>query len=186
MKFYKYIYLAVVLLSAASCKKFLDVTPDNTGTLEYAFRNRNEAENYLFSCYATLQVLSDVSRSAGFTASSEIYYPNDLTSDQINKTGFNLIRGTQTASNPGLNFWDGENNGLAMFQSLRRCNIMLENIDAPLDLSATEKKRWIAETKFLKAYYHYYLFKMYGPIPLIKTNLPITSSAEEVRIKRDP
>ncbi|MCW3107958.1 MAG: RagB/SusD family nutrient uptake outer membrane protein, partial [Segetibacter sp.] len=42
------------------------------------------------------------------------------------------------------------------------------------------------ETKFLKAYYHYYLFKMYGPIPLIKTNLPITSSAEEVRIKRDP
>ena len=186
MKFYKYIYAAVLVLSAVSCKKYLDVTPDNTGTLEYAFRNRNEAENYLFSCYATLQVMADVSRNAGFTTSSEIYYPNDLTSDHINKTAFNLIRGTQSTANPGLNFWDGENNGLAIFQSLRRCNIMLENIDAPPDLSAFEKKRWIAETKFLKAYYHYYLFRMYGPIPLIRTNLPITSSADEVKVKREP
>ncbi|PIH03777.1 hypothetical protein CS542_02000 [Pedobacter sp. IW39] len=49
-----------------------------------------------------------------------------------------------------------------MFRSIRICNIMLENIDKPIDLSASEKKRWIAETKFLKAYYHYTLFRMYG------------------------
>jgi hypothetical protein len=39
---------------------------------------------------------------------------------------------------------------------------MLENIDKPVDLTAGEKKRWIAEIKFLKAYYHFVLFRLYG------------------------
>jgi hypothetical protein len=63
---------------------------------------------------------------------------------------------------------------------------MLENIDKPADLSPQEKKRWIAEVKFLKAYYHFVLFRLYGPIPIININLPINSSTEEVRVKRQP
>jgi starch-binding outer membrane protein, SusD/RagB family len=186
MKFiYKYFLVAVLLVSGLSCKKYLDVVPDNVGTLEYAFRNRNEAENYLFSCYAYLQRLSDVTSNGGFTTSSEIIYPNDLTSDAINKTGFNLITGTQNAASPGLNAWDGENNSYSLWRSIRICNTMLENIDQPIDLSATEKKRWIAEVKFLKAYYHYFLFRMYGPIPIIRTNAGINASTDEVRVKRE-
>lgn len=174
----------VVLLLGASCKKYLDVAPDNTGTLEYAFRNRNEAENYLFTCYATLQQFADAPSNAGFTTSSEIIYPNNLTKHPIDETGFALLRGTQNSNNPGLNYWDGENNGKAIFRSIRRCNTMLEDIDKPVDLSSGEKKRWIAEVKFLKAYYHYYLARMYGPIPLIKTNLDITASTDEIKVKR--
>jgi hypothetical protein len=52
-------------------QKYLDVPPDNTGTLEYAFRNRNEAENYLFTCYATLQQLYDATANPGFVTSAE-------------------------------------------------------------------------------------------------------------------
>ena len=182
--YYKLIFLTLTCLFCCSCKKYLDVTPDNVGTLDYTFRNRNEAENYLFSCYSTLQQLSDVSRNAGFTGSSEIIHPNNLSTEVINLSGFNLIRGTQTSGSPGLNFWDGQNNGIALFAALRRCNIMLENIDKPIDLGAPEKKRWIAEVKFLKAYYHYYLIRLYGPVPLIKVNLPINASAQEAKIKR--
>jgi hypothetical protein len=61
---------------------------------------------------------------------------------------------------------------------------MLENINEPADLSATEKARWIAEVKFLKAYYHYYLFRLYGPIPIVDVNLPVEASPAEVRVKR--
>ncbi|MDB5121812.1 MAG: RagB/SusD family nutrient uptake outer membrane protein [Sphingobacteriales bacterium] len=186
MKFYyKYICLVALVLSSVSCKKYLDVTPDNLGTLEYAFRNRNEAENYLFSCYAYMQRMSDVATNPGFTISSEIIYPDNLTNYQgFNTTGFNLIKGRQSSASPGLNIWDGENGSYSLFRSIRLCNILLENIDQPIDLSSSEKQRWIAEAKFLKAYYHYCLFRMYGPIPLIKVNLPIVSSTEEVRVKR--
>ncbi|MEO7212612.1 RagB/SusD family nutrient uptake outer membrane protein [Mucilaginibacter sp.] len=185
-KISKFVCVIVVLLLGGSCKKYLDVAPDNTGTLEYAFRNRNEAENYLFTCYATLQQLYDATANAGFTTSGEIVYPNNLTKHPLDETGFALLRGTQNSNNPGLNFWDGQNHGQAIFRSIRRCNIMLENIDKPTDLSVTEKKRWIAEVKFLKAYYHYYLLRLYGPIPLIKTNLDITASTEEIKVKRAP
>ncbi len=187
-RFVKIIMMVLVLTSFTSCKKYLDVTPDNVGTLEYAFRNRNEAENYLFSCYAYLQRLSDVARNPGFTTSSELIYPNNLTDFlNFNRTGFNLITGTQNAASPGLNVWvgDGDNEISCLFRSIRICNIMLENIDKPVDLSQSEKTRWIGEVKFLKAYYHYYLFRMYGPIPITDVNLPITSTPEEVRVKRD-
>ncbi|MDB5015085.1 MAG: RagB/SusD family nutrient uptake outer membrane protein, partial [Daejeonella sp.] len=185
--YYKYICMIVVILSSISCKKYLDVTPDNVGTIEYAFRNRNEAENYLFTCYAYSQRLNDVSTNPAFTTSSEIIYPNNLSNYLgYNTTGFNLLRGQQTASNPGLNAWDGQNGSYSMYRSIRLCNTMLENIDKPIDLSDSEKKRWIAEVKFLKAYYHFYLMRMYGPIPLIKENLAINSSTDEVRVKRAP
>ncbi|MDB5129114.1 MAG: RagB/SusD family nutrient uptake outer membrane protein, partial [Mucilaginibacter sp.] len=45
---YRSICLAVLCMLSISCKKYLDVTPDNVGTIDYAFRNRNEAENFLF------------------------------------------------------------------------------------------------------------------------------------------
>ncbi|MEJ2883277.1 RagB/SusD family nutrient uptake outer membrane protein [Pedobacter sp. GR22-6] len=183
----KILYIAVMALSMLSCKKYLNVTPDNVGTIDYAFRNRNEAENYLFGCYNTLQQLQNPWFDAAFTTSGEIVFPNNLRDNQgVNPVGFNMLRGVQTTGNPGLNYWDGLEGGQAMFQAIRRCNIMLENIDKPIDLGESEKKRWIAEAKFLKAYYHFYLFRMYGPIPITDKNLPITSSPEEVKVKRAP
>ncbi|WP_091217327.1 RagB/SusD family nutrient uptake outer membrane protein [Mucilaginibacter gossypiicola] len=182
--YYKIVMLAALVTMGQSCKKYLDITPDNVATIDYTFRNRNEAEDYLFTCYSTMQHLNDVVNNPGFVYSSEIVYPNTLNDHYFNEAGFNLIRGLQSNSNVSLNYWDGANGGQAIFQALRRCNIMLENIDKPIDLSASEKKRWIAETKFLKAYYHYYLIRMYGPMLLIKENFPINASAEEVKRKR--
>jgi hypothetical protein len=185
--YYKYICMAVLAISCASCKKYLDVTPDNVGTIDYAFRNRNEAENYLFSCYATLQKLVPLENNVGFVTSAEVVFPNNVTDFRgLDPVGFNLIRGTQNTGNVGLNFWDGSAGGQAMFKALRLCNTMLENIDKPIDLTLDEKKRWIAEVKFLKAYYHYYLFRLYGPIPITDVNLPINSSEEHVKVKRAP
>lgn len=177
---------ALIAISGSSCKKYLDVTPNNVGTLDYAFRNRNEAENYLFTCYHSLQLLNDAARNPGFTTSSELIYPLDLLSHPLDETGFAIISGTQNSGSPGLNFWDGTNNGIGMFKAIRKCNTMLENIDKPGDLSESEKKRWIAETKFLKAYYNYYLLRLYGPIPIMDKNFDVEASPDEVKVKRAP
>lgn len=179
------ILLGVCGLSLFSCKKYLDIVPDNVGTLDYAFRNKNEAENYLFACYSTMQRQYNVVVNPGFTLAAEVLYPTDPNGfGALNEACFSLIKGIQTPSNPLINYWDGEGGAEPMFQAIRRCNIMLENIDKPIDLDAQTKSRWLGELKFLKAYYHYFLLRMYGPIPLIKQNLPINVSAEEAKIKR--
>jgi len=179
MKKLYYHLVSLVLFSSLllSCNKYLDIVPDNVGTLDYAFRNRNEAENYLFGCYSTLQHFSNIIYNPGFTTSAEIVYPI-LETQYFNSSGFNLIRGTQSTSNPVLAEWSN------LYTAIRRCNIMLENIDQPIDLRDDEKSRWIAETKFLKAYYHYYLIRTYGPIILIKENNPVDADIEQTKRKR--
>ena len=74
-----------------------------------------------------------------------------------------------------------------MFIGLRDCNIFLERMNGVIPgLNEFEKEQWIAEVKFLKAYYHYWLLRMYGPIPIIRENLPVSASVEEVQVKREP
>jgi len=97
-----------------------------------------------------------------------------------------IARGFQNIVEPKLNFWIGHEGGNALFQAIRDCNIFLDNIDRVKDLDEIERKRWKAEVKFLKAYYHYYLLRMYGPIPLVKDNLPISAGVDEVKVKRQP
>ena len=49
----------------------------------------------------------------------------------------------------------------------------------------SEKNRWIGEVEFLKAYYHFYLIRMYGPIPIMDRYVPVSSSTEEMHPYRE-
>jgi hypothetical protein len=100
-------------------------------------------------------------------------------------TGY-VARGFQNANLPYLNFWDGERGGKKMFVAIRDCNIFLENIHLPPDLPEYERITWMAEVKFLKAYYHFYLMHLYGPIPIVKESMPVSAPPEEVRVYREP
>ena len=189
MKAAIYISIFIVLLSVGSCKKYLDVTPDNVATLNSAFSNANEAQAYLFGCYSSLQSLSDVTRNPGFTASGEVIFPINLPSNASltsggQDAGFNLVRGLQNADNPLINYWDGYNQGLNLWQTIRKCNTFLANINTPPDLPKYEKTRWVAEANFLKAYYHYWLIRMYGPIPIEDVALPVDATETQVREKQ--
>jgi hypothetical protein len=185
--FIKIILTSVPILLASSCKKYLDVTPDDVATLSSSFSNANETEAYLFGCYSNMQNLADVRHNAGFTTSGEIIFPvnlNDRTTlgGAGGDAGFTILQGLQNAANPLLNYWDGYNMGLNLWQSIRLCNTFLANVNTPLDLPLYEKTRWIAEAKFLKAYYHYWLIRMYGPIPIEDVALPVNATTDQVRV----
>src|SRR5690606_36596558 len=95
-----------------------------------------------------------------------------------------IALGHQRIVNPYMNFWEGSLGGKPLYNGIRDCNIFLDNIDVVPDMDETEKRQWIAEVKFLKAYYHYWLFRMYGPIPLYKSDIPISASVTEVQTSR--
>lgn len=91
------ILLAVISGMTLSCKKYLDVTPDNVATIDYAFRNRNEAENYLLPVILQYRIWGHPIKMVLFTTSGEIYFPNTLTEATLGsrdaEQGFHLIRG---------------------------------------------------------------------------------------------
>jgi hypothetical protein len=189
---YKILLVSALLLSGTSCKKYLDVTPDDVATLNSSFANANETQSYLVgNCYSIMQRLADVVRNPGFTASGEVIIPTDLPANQSlpgngQDAGFNLMRGFQNAQNPLMNYWDAYNQGLNIWQAIRFCNTFLDNVNTAPDLTPDLKVRWIAEAKFLKAYYHYWLIRMYGAIPIADVALPVNAPSDQVRQKQQP
>ncbi|QEC53050.1 putative outer membrane starch-binding protein [Anseongella ginsenosidimutans] len=186
MKCIKIFLVLLLSVALASCSKYLDVVPDNVATIENAFSSRNTAEKFLFTCYAYLPAHGSPT-GVPFTAGDEFWLPFPQNSQYYFNDPFEMIaRDNQSAFDPSLNYWDGSRGGKPMFRAIRDCNIFLENIDAVPGMQSAEKKRWIAEVKFLKAYYHFWLVKLYGPVPLIKENLPISAGVDEVKAKREP
>jgi len=187
MKTIKLFLLTVALASLASCS-YLDVVPDNIATIDNAFNSRAEAEKFLFTCYSFLPKEDHPDASPSFNAGDEfwIYWPIHIP-DRYMLDPYNIARGLQNKVNVSLNYWDGNGNLMpSLWQGIRNCNIFLENVDQVPDLDPYMKSRWRAEAMFLKAYYHWYLFRMYGPIPVIDVNLPISATTDEVRVKRQP
>lgn len=171
-------------LALASCNNYLDVIPDNVATIDHAFTMRSEAEKYLFTCYSYLPSEGDPQWNPAFVAGDEFWQFYPVTN--FNENSLQIARGNQNIVDPYLNYWDGLQGGKPLFTAIRDCNIFLENIDNVIDLEPYMKVRWVAEVKFLKAYYHFWLLRMYGPVPIIRENLPISSSAEEVKVIRQP
>lgn len=174
----------------ASCDDYLNIIPDNTPTIDHAFKNRHEAEKYLYGCFSFLPNHADPTSNPALFGGDEVWYidPANIVSPLL----WNIAKGNQGTNSPLADYWasiqDDSNlqGGKALFTALSDCNIFLENIDKPFDLDKSERDWWVSEVLFLKAYYHYYLFRMYGPIPLIRENLPISSTTEEVRRFREP
>lgn len=175
----------VILMGINSCD-YLDVVPDNVPTLDHAFANRYEAERYLYTCYSWLPEVDMVSNIL-FTGADDTWtwYENHYSY----QSPWKIARGDQNVVSPLVNAWNGENHMKNMFKGIRDCNLFIEQIsdlDKVQDLQMGLRKRWIAEAKFLKAYYHFYLFRMYGPIPITDVNIPVSASHNEVSVKRDP
>ncbi|WP_018625994.1 RagB/SusD family nutrient uptake outer membrane protein [Niabella aurantiaca] len=178
--------IAILITSViTSCKKYLDVVPDNIATIDHAFNMRQQAEKFLFTCYNYLPRHSAMSGSAdenpALGGGDELWFHNFYV-----PSSWNIARGYQNVVNPYDNFWQGSGGGIDLYQGISDCNIFLENIGRTPDMEQGEKNRWIAEVKFLKAYYHFYLTRMYGPIPIKKVNLPVNASPDVVKVHRDP
>jgi starch-binding outer membrane protein, SusD/RagB family len=192
------LFSALFLLAGgfSSCKKYLDVVPDDISTIDHAFKLRNEAEKFLFTCYSYMPKNGDGWYNPAMAGADEIWYPQV---DQAHwHAAFRIAMGQQNASSPLFDEWAGLRKGGSgntrfdyqkMWNGIRNCNILLENlqdVNKVPDLSLSERSRWIGEGLFLKAYYHYHMLRMYGPIPLMTKNVPVESDLASSYVRRAP
>jgi starch-binding outer membrane protein, SusD/RagB family len=186
--------LLIFLLFAgvASCKKYLDVIPDNVATIEHAFKLRNEAEKYLFTLYAYMPKGGDGWYNPAFMGGDEIWLP-ETAQDHWHPI-FRIARGEQNRDLPLFDEWAGKRKGnfstydtAKIWWGINHCNIFLENLrdlSKVPDISLAERERWIGEAEFLKAYYHFYMLRMYGPIPIMDKNISIDGDIASTYTRR--
>jgi hypothetical protein len=156
------------------------VPDDGIPTVETAFNMRSEAQKYLYTCYSYMPHDGEIGTDPAILGGDEYWTVVDPIDVTFSDAMFRIARGLQNASSPlGGSTWDN------LYRALRDCNIFLEKIVTVPNLPEWEKIQWIAEVKFLKAYYHFYLVRMYGPIPVIRENLPITATPDQVKVSRN-
>lgn len=140
------------------CSGYLDKAPEEDILIEDAFLKRNYAEAFLTDAYA------DLPREDYFTDMADIN-PFVLASDELNvpwpeKFGKLMNRGALNAYNATGRAW------INMYEGIRKSNVFLDNIHlTPIDkdFSQDEKNTWIGEATFLRAIYHFFIIRLYGP-----------------------
>lgn len=116
-----YTHILSLILSAAflfqACS-YLDVVPDETPDEKDAFQNPTMAERYLYSCYSFLP------NPRHETASLDLMTADEVVTPWEHETFANFPKGNYNASEPVISYWN------TLFGGIRRCYILLENIDA--------------------------------------------------------
>lgn len=175
---------ASFLMGMISCN-YLDVVPQDSPTLDHAFSNRTVANKFLRTCYSHLpDPTNPFYYPAYFTSRDEFDFGSETRSQ--NTVAGRISDGLQNTNDPYQNYWSGRQGGNSLYIAIRDCNIFLNNIHIPRDIQEEERTRWIAEVKFLKAYYHFFLMTLYGPIVIADEEVPLSASPEELRVYREP
>ncbi len=171
------IILSTFILSAfQGCKKDpLNITPNGRINLTGIFQDNNQTAAYLNSSYSYIQQYGGNyffhTMLAGF---SDEAHDNDDPTEGLNATAW--YNGGLTPTNNPLDAggWNGNYYGNA-WAGIRSCNVFLQNIDAATVTVASDKARWKAEAKVLRAFYYWDLIMRYGPMPLVSKPFELTT-----------
>jgi hypothetical protein len=195
-KIFQYTLVTLLAVAGSGCADYLDVVPDKTQEISLLFDRRESAYRALATCYT---YMPQYDLTYGLLGSSDEMI---MTYDRVTH-GKEVMMGKLTADYPVMSYWSGSSDGWGalvnttaynagiyntspLWDAIRVCNTLLDNINHVPDMSQTEISRWIAEVKALKAYYHFLLFAQYGPIPLIKSSVPIDVTDAELYVTRRP
>ena len=174
----KIVNIFLVCCLAFSCN-FLDIVPDEIPSIDHAFRNRTEAQKYLYGLLGGMPDVGNIAQDPALAGSDEIFGVEYTNIIQV--TLMSILRGEQNTVSPYANYWSSRQNnfdlrgGKPLWTTISDCNIFLENIHLPFDLEEPERNKWTGEALFVKAYLHFWLFRQYGPIPLMKENISVDS-----------
>lgn len=178
--------LAVLALLPASCNKYLDIAPDDgMATLEMVFNMRSTAIKYLYSCYSFLPYEGHAG-SPAMLGGDEFWFreqvlnsPSTYSLNSSAVQAIHLARGEQNVTSPYNYDWN------SLYQGIRYCNTLADNILSVPDMTEVEKKQWIGEAKVLKAYFLFWLVRKWGPVPIVRENFDVSDGIETVRVFRD-
>ncbi|MBD8389349.1 RagB/SusD family nutrient uptake outer membrane protein [Dysgonomonas sp. BGC7] len=182
----KYIIVLVGLLSMNACNDLLDLKPITEELETNYYKNDSECFQGLVSTYDVLQwgALNTPGTGAGsipFEWISEImgdrcYAGGDNATDAATMEHFN--RGTLDGDLVNVrSLWR------KYYSGIYRANLLLEKLpDAKFD-KESNRERYAAEAKFLRAYFYFDLVRLFGNIPLITKTL---SSSEYSQAQAAP
>lgn len=190
MKHLIYIYFSLVVL-CTGCN-YLDTVPENDiETIETIFEKKENAEDWLQSCYVFLvDEYRDLALNPATTGTDEVV-ANEYVRQYMMKNGwggtqewagFSIADGLQMAQEPYGNLWKRD----GFYAGIRYCNIFIDKIGQVYNMENDEKDLWTAEIKALKAHFYFELMRRYGSIVLVPQNIDANAEIAMMQQPRAP
>ena len=177
MKKIFFIPAAYIILLLTSCGKRLDVQNPNTPTAANFWKTANDAQAGINAIYSTHHrqgyarwqfFMTQVRSDEGYSSSPNADIQNNF--DRFLITNYNYYEGTTV-------WYDS-------YIGIRRCNEVIQNVPA-INMDATTKAQLLAEARFNRAFFYYYLATYWGNVPIITetykpTDLPTNTPQAQV------
>lgn len=158
MKFFKYtIYLLTIGFLVSACN-FLDKEPAKM-TQDGYFNSETEAYSFLTGIYATLGQTSFYGEDYLCLVGGDDmqHYGGASTRAPMNR---GLICANTVSSDPAVTaLW------FTLYAGINRANIFLENIGKVTEISDDKRNQYIAEARFLRAFFYFTLVQNWGDVP---------------------
>ncbi|MEG0039717.1 MAG: RagB/SusD family nutrient uptake outer membrane protein [Bacteroides sp.] len=165
------------MLTISSCD-YLDVVPTEIPVLQDAFKDKPSAERFLLGgIYGYIPVESSIANNPAHLSTDQLDIP--WRNDKSNFLAYHINLGTLDAASP---YYDLMN----LYKGSREAYLFLQNIDKVPGVEEDIRQRWKAEANYLIGYFHFCLFRQYGPIILSRGITEMDAPDNEIFAKRRP
>lgn len=175
MKKIYYILLALVVVSASSCKKFVEIgDPKDELASGSVFVNDATANSAIVGIYSDMnafnyQFANVLTTFLGAMSSDEFVYAFTLA---------NFDEFKNNSITPGNTYvglqWSQP------YEFIYRANAIIEGASASTTLTPAVKNQVLGEAYFVRAFCHFYLVNMFGDVPLI-TDTKVVENSDKPR-----
>ncbi len=163
----KQIFVILTLIASltfTSCDDFLNEEVRGKQNLDTYFQNEDEIQSFITGCYQaitfggwwninTVWLLSEMCSDDGWMGNT--------TQSQSDYISLAHYQGTGQSNGAISNFWQYR------YKGILRCNVAIDRIPQATILNEKLKNRFIAEARFLRAYFYFELVRNFGGVPLI-------------------
>ena len=171
----KYILIPLAFLLSSCTTAFLEVEPTTITPEENSYKTETDISKALMAAYAPLQALDFCSSS--YRPKGE-YHPYQFISD-ILADDYNAVGGSGPGDCPYLQLMfdfrlTPEQSLIELWRNLYigiyRSNIVVNRAADVEGISPANRDRYVAEARFLRAFYYHILWKFWGSVPFYTVN----------------
>lgn len=169
------LFLILLIAAFASCEKdYLDKEPDEDMSIDSVFLSRKYAEGFLSSAYSNIPTMANA-------ADDPTRNPFTGASDEMEITYLGAYSHLLNAGSWSADYFWPDIWGY-MYEGIRKTNIFLDNVDrVPMDES--ERSNWKGEAIFLRAFLHYMVARIHGPVPIADHTYTLDEDYKLIRRK---
>ncbi|MFS2185605.1 RagB/SusD family nutrient uptake outer membrane protein [Mucilaginibacter sp. Mucisp84] len=161
----------ITLVCSTSCKKFVEVGPPVTQLVTTSVFNNNSTANAAQTAiYSQMEGKESLPYlMALYTGLSSDELKNYSTSSDLGQFYSNSLISTNSEL---VNLWS------PIYNYIYQANAIIEGLSKSTGVSPQVKQQLIGESKFIRAFWHFYLVNLFGDVPLVtSTNYKINSLA---------